>query len=178
MIDLIGSMLDIGRRLLPRFLDEEMLMSIDVTCTCGKVLHAKEEHAGRRAKCPDCGEVIQIPSSSNKGAEIYDLRQQSPPPTPESSDTQLLSEIKDVLESLVSAILSNGSASMPSESAKKQYKVLTQKDKWFSGKFDPERLEQAVNAYADQGWRVRGVATASIPGFGGARDELIILMER
>jgi len=46
-----------------------------------------------------------------------------------------------------------------------------QKDKWFSGKFDPERLEDAVNAYADQGWRVKGVATASIPGFGGARDE-------
>ena len=23
-----------------------------------------------------------------------------------------------------------------------QYKILTQKDKWFSGKFDPEKLEQ------------------------------------
>src|SRR6185436_18156204 len=32
----------------------------------------------------------------------------------------------------------------------KQYKVLTQKDKWFSGKFDPDQLEQALNAYAQQ----------------------------
>ncbi len=60
-----------------------------------------------------------------------------------------------------------------------EYKVLTQKDKWFSGKFDPERLEQALNAYAKQGWRVRGVTSASIPGLmGGNRDELIVVMER
>lgn len=34
----------------------------------------------------------------------------------------------------------------------KEYKVLTQKDKWFSGKFDPAKLEEALNAYAEQGW--------------------------
>ncbi|MBX6315524.1 MAG: DUF4177 domain-containing protein [Isosphaeraceae bacterium] len=66
----------------------------------------------------------------------------------------------------------------PSAGGQRQYKVLTQKDKWFSGKFDPEKLEQAVNAYAGQGWTVRGITTASIPGFGGNREELIVLMER
>ena len=61
----------------------------------------------------------------------------------------------------------------------KQYKVLTQKDKWFSGKFDPERLEAAINAYAEQGWTVVGCATASFPGmFSGNREEMIVLMER
>jgi len=60
----------------------------------------------------------------------------------------------------------------------KQYKVLTQKDKWFSGKFDPDKLEQALNSYASQGWRLRGVATASVPGLGGARDEMVLVMER
>jgi hypothetical protein len=60
----------------------------------------------------------------------------------------------------------------------RQYKVLTQKDKWFSGKFDPERLEAAMNAYAHEGWRVIGVTTASIAGFGGNRDEMIIVLER
>lgn len=34
-----------------------------------------------------------------------------------------------------------------------QYKVLTQKDRFFAGKFDPAKLEQAVNSYADEGWR-------------------------
>lgn len=61
----------------------------------------------------------------------------------------------------------------------KEYKVLTQKDKWFSGKFDPELLEQAINSYATQGWRVITAATASFPGFfSGNREEMVIIMER
>ena len=61
----------------------------------------------------------------------------------------------------------------------KQYKILTQKDKWFSGKFDPERLEQALNAYAEQGWRVVACATPEIPGFfGGNRNEFLAVLER
>lgn len=59
-----------------------------------------------------------------------------------------------------------------------EYKVLSQKDKWFSGKFDPTMLEQALNAYAQQGWRVVGCATADIPSFGTARQEFITLLER
>jgi hypothetical protein len=56
----------------------------------------------------------------------------------------------------------------------KEYKVLTQKDKWFSGKFDPENLERALNAYADQGWRVISCATAEA----GNREEIIVILER
>ena len=61
----------------------------------------------------------------------------------------------------------------------KQYKVLSQKDKWFSGKFDPDKLEGALNAYAEQGWRVVATATAEFPGFfSGKREELITILER
>lgn len=60
----------------------------------------------------------------------------------------------------------------------KRYKVLTQKDKWFSGKFDPANLENALNAYAEQGWRVIACATADIPGFGSTRQEFITVLER
>ncbi len=63
----------------------------------------------------------------------------------------------------------------------KEYKVLTQKDKWFSGKFSPERLGAALNSYAQQGWRVATAATADIPGIFlgiGARQELVIILER
>ena len=61
----------------------------------------------------------------------------------------------------------------------KKYKVLTQKDKWFSSKFDPEKLEQALNAYAEQGWRVISCASGDFPGvFGAARNEIIIILER
>lgn len=63
-------------------------------------------------------------------------------------------------------------------SGKKEYKVLSQKDKWYSGKFDPELLEKALNDYADMGYQVVCSSTASIPGFTGTREEMIIIMER
>ncbi len=61
----------------------------------------------------------------------------------------------------------------------KEYKVLTQKDKWFSGKFDPAKLEGALNSYAQQGWVLITCATADVPGgFGGARQEFVAVLER
>ena len=36
-------------------------MPIEVSCGCGKRLRAKDELAGKRAKCPRCGKVLQIP---------------------------------------------------------------------------------------------------------------------
>jgi hypothetical protein len=59
-----------------------------------------------------------------------------------------------------------------------QYKVMTQKDRFFAGKFDPEKLEAAINSYATEGWKVVAVTSASVPSFGGARDELIVVLER
>ncbi len=61
----------------------------------------------------------------------------------------------------------------------KQYKVLTQKDKWFSSKFDPAALEAALNAYAEQGWSVVSSVTGEFPGaLGAKRNEIIIILER
>ncbi|MFH0983514.1 MAG: DUF4177 domain-containing protein [Planctomycetota bacterium] len=60
----------------------------------------------------------------------------------------------------------------------KEYKVLTQKDRFFAGKFDPEKLEKAINSYATEGWAVVSVATASISSLTGKREEMIVVMER
>ncbi len=44
-------------------------MAISVDCqNCGKTLKAKDSAAGKTAKCPGCGEPIQIPAIS----EVYD----------------------------------------------------------------------------------------------------------
>jgi hypothetical protein len=60
-----------------------------------------------------------------------------------------------------------------------QYKVLTQKDRWFGGKFEPKKIEEALNAYAQEGWRVVGTATATFPALlSSNRDELILILER
>jgi hypothetical protein len=66
----------------------------------------------------------------------------------------------------------------PQEKPMKEYKVMTQKDRFFAGKFDPEKLESAINSYAEQGWQVVTIATASIPSFSGAREELVVVMVR
>ncbi len=59
-----------------------------------------------------------------------------------------------------------------------EYKVLTQKDRFIGNKFNPEKLEQAINAYAEEGWVVISCATADFPGFGGRRNEMVIILER
>lgn len=59
-----------------------------------------------------------------------------------------------------------------------QYKVLTQKDRFFSGKFNPEKLEGALNSFATEGWRVIGMATGEIGAGFGNREELIFVLER
>ena len=57
--------------------------------------------------------------------------------------------------------------------------MLTQKDRFFEGKFELSRLETALNHYAAQGWVVRAMATPLVTGFsGGPREEIVVLLER
>ncbi|GHV54974.1 hypothetical protein AGMMS49579_16660 [Spirochaetia bacterium] len=60
----------------------------------------------------------------------------------------------------------------------KKYKIFPPKDdKWIAGPFDTDKLEQELNAYAEQGWRV--VACTSGQFFtGGHRNEIIIILEK
>jgi stress response protein SCP2 len=55
------------------------------------------------------------------------------------------------------------------------YKVLSQADKRFSGRFDPETVQNAVGSYASMGWTVVGTAVDRI---GRKRDSLLVLLAR
>lgn len=57
-------------------------MPSQVTCKCGKQYKFRDEYAGRRVKCPGCGQVIMIP-----GRCPADMppNSQKPPPAPASS---------------------------------------------------------------------------------------------
>ena len=58
-----------------------------------------------------------------------------------------------------------------------EYKVLTQQDRRWSGKFSPENLEQTLNSYAAEGWRVVSTFTvASI--WSVSTSQIMILLER
>lgn len=62
----------------------------------------------------------------------------------------------------------------------KEYKILTRRDKLFTEKFNPETLESALNAYAQQGWTVVSVASGYFPDFSAAdgQPEIIAVLER
>ena len=49
-------------------------MSIIVACECGRKFRAKEEHAGKRTKCPVCGRMLviaaQVPTTPREGAIV------------------------------------------------------------------------------------------------------------
>src|SRR5437773_491233 len=38
-------------------------MTIRFSCECGKQLAVKDENAGKRVRCPDCGEIQTVPES-------------------------------------------------------------------------------------------------------------------
>lgn len=42
---------------------------IEVECECGRVIKTKDENAGKKARCPDCGEVVQIPAPRKAGSK-------------------------------------------------------------------------------------------------------------
>jgi hypothetical protein len=47
-----------------------MMLSLDISCRCGKSLRVSEEKRGKRIKCPSCGEVIRVPDGDEAEGEI------------------------------------------------------------------------------------------------------------
>jgi hypothetical protein len=58
-----------------------------------------------------------------------------------------------------------------------EYKVVTQEDRRWSGKFSPENLERTLNSYAAKGWRV--VSTFPVASVWSiSTSQVMILLER
>ena len=62
--------------------------------------------------------------------------------------------------------------------SKPQYKVITQKDRFFSSKFNPALIERALNEYAQEGWVFKAAVSADFGSLGMSRNELILFMEK
>jgi hypothetical protein len=58
-----------------------------------------------------------------------------------------------------------------------EYKVLTQQDRRWSGKFSSENLEQTLNSYAAEGWRVVSSFPVGSP-WSLSTSQVMILLER
>lgn len=46
-------------------------LSISVTCRCGARLKARYEHAGKRGKCPTCGDKLAIPTAEQARPDVF-----------------------------------------------------------------------------------------------------------
>jgi hypothetical protein len=63
------------------------------------------------------------------------------------------------------------------EIAMVEYKVHTQRDKTFTGAFDREELEAALNAHAADGWRLaEGFMVSSL--WKSMKSEIVLILER
>jgi hypothetical protein len=66
-------------------------MVLSFSCECGQALQAKEEHAGRRTRCPKCGRDVMIPSIETAPAP-------EPAPRPESVTRQARRDVSHLDE--------------------------------------------------------------------------------
>ena len=62
--------------------------------------------------------------------------------------------------------------------SKHQYKIITQKDRFFSSKFNHALIERALNEYAQEGWVLKNAVSADFGSVGMSRNELIIFLEK
>jgi large subunit ribosomal protein L7/L12 len=61
----------------------------------------------------------------------------------------------------------------------KKYKVVSQNDSVFSGKFSPEILEKVLNQYAKEGWKLVDTVRSQFPSIlGGTREAVALIFEK
>ena len=58
-----------------------------------------------------------------------------------------------------------------------EYKIVTQRDKTFTGAFDAEALERTLNEHGADGWRLaEGFTAASL--WKSMRADIVLILER
>ena len=60
----------------------------------------------------------------------------------------------------------------------KEYRVVSQRDHWFTCNFNPSTIENALNELAREGWQLVTVTTQRLGGIGNSRDEIFFFLER
>jgi len=140
--------------------------------------------AEKQSVCAECGLAGWNWKCAECGCESG-IRQGSPGYGPAVNDraARMKMQAEGTLETSPSAGDSKTADTATEPSGRKamdiyQYKVLSQKDKFFSRKFDPEQLEKALNSFAGEGWRLNSAATAEIGMGMGSREEMIFILER
>jgi len=166
-----------------------------VTCPgCGERGKIPSSLYGSRIKCKKCGGSFTVSPplpkaaaaagsagpaaavATTEGIEVEGL---------DASAWSLSTETSDGLKAVAVAEADHKSDSSSSfthagsETGHKEYKLLTPRDKVFDGRFDLQRLEEALNHYAHQGWAVKAMLAPHVKGFSGVLEEtIVVVLER
>jgi hypothetical protein len=168
----------------------------NVTCpSCGERGKIGSSFIGSRLKCKKCGSSFLVSAPvANKAASRTAAGSAGAVETPrgieveglDASSWSLSTEVGGALKAEVTTEpdqpAESGSPFVPAETSPgspHEYKLLTPRDKFFEGKFDLPRLEEALNHFGRQGWTVKTMSTPHLKGFSGALEEMIVvLLER
>jgi hypothetical protein len=167
-----------------------------VTCpTCGERGKIPPTLIGSRIKCKKCGNsfVVSPPAAKapvaaasasspvadeSHGIEVEGLDASSWSLSTEAGPAHK-GEATATVEPDQRPDASAFTAAGPSVGGAREYKLLTPKDKYFDGKFELARLEDALNHFARQGWIVKAVSTPHVKNFSGVLEEaVVVLLER
>jgi len=180
-------------------------MAINVQCpACGAKRSLSDEFRGHSVTCPKCGGKF-TPTTASESSETALLPPRSkttptpgprlvpPPPTAATAETS--SRLQPAPEPSVSDRVeverfrkrrSERESALPPRSgearaikvAAREYKVLTRKNLWFTDKFSAEGLEEALNSFGQQGWKLKSTVVLQVTDREGDREELIVILER
>jgi hypothetical protein len=157
-----------------------------VTCpTCGERGKIGTSLYGSRIKCKKCGASFQVmaPAAKPAPAGVAMARADGPSGIEvEGLDVSAWSPSNEVGETLQAQAVADPAANpaaiatVDSTTGSYEYKLLTPRDKFFDGRFDLVRLEEALNHYGRQGWSVKAMSTPHVKGFSGALEEFIVVV--
>lgn len=172
-----------------------------VTCpTCGERGKITSNLIGVRIKCRKCGVgfLVQPPAPAGKPAAASVAATSSTGPSAaveahgieveglDASSWVLPTETAAAIAATrpVADVAGAGAgfetgAPPSGAGAAREYKLLTSRDKYFDGKFDLVRLEDALNHFARLGWVAKSMLVPHLKGYSGAMEEVIVvLLER
>ncbi len=153
--------------------------------TCGERGKIGTNLFGSRIKCKKCGASFQVlaPAAKPAPAGVAVARALNPSGIEveglDASAWSLSTEVGEELHAqAVADPVANPAAIATADSttAAYEYKLLTPRDKFFDGRFDLVRLEEALNYYGRQGWSVKAMSTPHVKGFSGALEEFIVVV--
>lgn len=177
---------------------------LQVACpSCGERGGISAEQVGMRIKCRQCGQAFRVAGAAPKVAAGSPRLSEGAPgaePSPSTMDGIVVDGLDDAwsaasppteaapLSSIAVAVEPPPTPSPAVEprpaatlhrGPRKEYKLLSSRDKVFEGRFDFSRMEEIINQMAREGWTAKSMCLPHIKNFQGVmQEEVVVLLER